>query len=256
MSYRVQVLKMGQADVRGPEVYWMSRWNEWETLYFYMVLIRGNGITAVVNTGPPADLDPLNEAWRQFAGERCRMLRDEAERPLAALAHARVRPDDVDYVLLTPLQSYATANVPLFPRAQICFSRRGWIEDIMARPAYLHVPRAFCIPDSVLEYLLFDAWDRVRLLEDEEQICPGLSAWWAGTHHRSSMVYSIETSAGVVMAGDCAFKYGNLAGHPLGIAESLPEGDAAYRRIRANAAHFIPLYDPEVLSRYPEGVIA
>ena len=60
---KVTILKSGQADVPGPEVYWMSHWFEWETLYFHMVLIQGEGITAIVDTGPPADLTQLNELF-------------------------------------------------------------------------------------------------------------------------------------------------------------------------------------------------
>jgi glyoxylase-like metal-dependent hydrolase (beta-lactamase superfamily II) len=256
VNYRIQILKVGEAEVPGPEVFWMSHWGTWEKLHFYMVVVRGNGITAVINTGPPSDLSALNTAWQNFAGERCCLKRTPEEQPIQALAKAGVNPDDVDYVLLTPLQAYATANIQLFPKARICFSKRGWAEDIMARPDYLHIPRQLCIPDETLHYLLFPAWERVSLLEDEDEICPGIRAWWAGTHHRSSMVYVIETQAGPVAIGDCAFKYANLNGHPLGIGESLAEGAAGYRRIRKEAAHFIPLYDPEVLERYPGGEIA
>ena len=52
-NYKIQLLKMGQCDVAGPEVYWMSHWNDWVQLYFWMVVIRGNGKTAIINTGPP-----------------------------------------------------------------------------------------------------------------------------------------------------------------------------------------------------------
>lgn len=47
---------MGQCQVRGPEVYWMDRWDDWEDLFFYMVLVRGEGKTAIVNTGPPREV--------------------------------------------------------------------------------------------------------------------------------------------------------------------------------------------------------
>lgn len=255
-SYSVQVLKMAEAEVPGPEVYWMSHWNEWVKLHFYMVVLRGNGITAVINTGPPADISQLNRAWSAFAGPRCQMIRQEEERPERALAAIGVDPADVDFVLLTPLQAYATANIPLFKRAKICLSRRGWIDDVIARPASSHGSRGFCIPDSVLNYLLFDAQERIHLLEDEEEIYPGIRAWWAGVHHRSSVVYSVDTDAGVVMIGDCAMKYANLAGPPLGIAESLLEASTAYKRINREASIFLPLYDPEVLLRYPNGIPA
>lgn len=75
-------------------------------------------------------------------------------------------------------------------------------------------------------------------------------------HHRSSVVYSVDTDKGVVMIGDCAMKYENLDGPPLGIAESLLEASTAYKRIKREASIFLPLYEPEVLVRYPNGIHA
>lgn len=131
-TYHVRVLKMGQCDVPGPEIYWMSHWDTWETLNFWMVVIQARGFTALINTGPPADLTELNEFWLHFAGERCQMIRKESERPEKALQSIGVDPSEVDYVFLSPLQGYATANVALFKNATICISRRGWIEDFHA----------------------------------------------------------------------------------------------------------------------------
>jgi hypothetical protein len=257
VRYTIDVLKLGETDVPGPEVFWMSHWDQWETLFFQMVLIRGEGRTAIINTGPPSDLTPLNKAWQGFAGSRCQFKRTEGERPLNVLASMGVDAKQVNFVLLTPLQAYTTSNIHLFPNAKICFSRRGWIEDIMAPLPHLHVPRHLCISDDMLKYLLFEAWDRVQLLEAEDEVFPGVRSWWAGTHHRSSVIYSIETAAGTVMAGDCAFKYENIEeGRPLGIAESIIEGQETYRRIRKEAAIFLPLYDPVIQTRYPRGRIA
>jgi hypothetical protein len=59
MSYEVQVLKMGECEVAGPEVYWMSHWNEWVKLTFWMVVIRGHGLTAIINTGPATSHSPI-----------------------------------------------------------------------------------------------------------------------------------------------------------------------------------------------------
>lgn len=255
-SYTVQVFRMARADVPRPEVFWMNGWGEWEILYFYMVLIRGGDVTALINTGPPQDLDILNGPWHEFAGPRCELVRESSETPVETLKRVGLAPADITHVLLTPLQLYATANIALFPNAQICMSRRGWIEDILARLPWLHVPRQYCISDATLKYLLFEANDRLRLLEDEDEICPGIRASWVGTHHRSSMLYSISTAKGAVGVSDCAFKYGNVEGHPLGIGESLEEGYRTYRRIRKEIQHFIPLYDPEVLTKYPDGVVA
>lgn len=257
MNYRVDVLKMGQCQVRGPEVYWMDRWDDWEELAFYVVLIRGGGKTLIINTGPPPDLSALNARWTGAFGPRGALLRRSDEFPEMQLGRHAVTPGDVDYVLITPLQAYAMGNIPLFRNAQVCLSRRGWIEDFHA-PAYeMHVPRKLRIPDDALAYLTIEASEKLHLLEDEEEILPGLEAFWVGTHHRSSMAYAIDTEKGRVVVTDCCFKYGNIENnHPLGIMESLPECMAAYARIRSEADIVIPLYDPEVLARFPEGRVA
>ncbi|MBA3443047.1 MAG: hypothetical protein H0T92_24650 [Pyrinomonadaceae bacterium] len=257
MNYEVQVLKMGQCDVQGPEVYWMSHWNMWETLYFYMVVIRGAGRTVIVNTGPPADLTALNERWQEAFGERGRMERKESERPEAALATLGIKPEEVDYVLLTPLQAYATANIPLFRNGQICLSKRGWVEDFHAPKFPVHVPREFRIPDDALRYLMFEGHERVRLLDDEDEVLPGLRAFWAGVHHRSSMAYVIDTIKGRVIVSDCFFKYPNVEQMlPLGILESMEECFKTYERLRREGDILVPLYDPELLTRHPQGRVA
>jgi hypothetical protein len=40
MNYEIQFRNVGESDVSGPEVYWMTRWNTWEMLYFYIVVVR------------------------------------------------------------------------------------------------------------------------------------------------------------------------------------------------------------------------
>ncbi len=46
MRFDVQVIKVGEADVPGPEVYWMDKWREWITLNFHIVVIRNQELTA------------------------------------------------------------------------------------------------------------------------------------------------------------------------------------------------------------------
>ncbi len=257
MAYQVDILKVGQCDVRGPEVYWMDRWDEWEQLDLLMVVIRGEGKVAVINTGPPPDLTVLNARWTTAFGPRGALVRRDDERPERALAKLGLSPAEVNYVLITPLQAYAVGNIPLFINAQICISRRGWIEDFHAPEYEMHVPRKLRIPDDVLAYLTLQSPEKLRLLDDEEEIFEGLEAAWVGAHHRSSMAYFIETARGRVAASDCCFKYGNIENmHPLGIMESLRECLEAYERLRNEADIVIPLYDPEVLRRFPGGKIA
>ena len=247
MKYEVQVLKMGQCQVPGPEVYWMSNWDTWETLNFWMVVIRGGDKNIIINTGPPRDLTALNAAWKEAIDERSQMVRRDEERPEVALARIGMKPEDIDVVLITPLQAYATGNIHLFRKAQICLSKRGWIEDFHAPKYPMHIPRKLRIPDDVLHYLEIEAPDKLRLLEDEAEILPGIRSFWTGVHHRSSIAYVIETAKGNIVASDSFFKFKNVENMiPLGIMESMDECMLAYQRIKKEADILLPLYDPLV----------
>lgn len=260
MHWTIDILKTGQADVRGPEVYWMDGWNDWETLYFYMLVLRSSDKTIIVNSGPPAGelLTAMNRKWiRYVGGERAALRVNDAERPDVALRRLGIDPAAVDGVIVTPFQIYATANLQLFPRAEYYLSRRGWADFHAPGFPTSREQRAACFPEEVLGHLGGEAWERVRLLDDEHEILPGLRTFWVGGHHRESIAVMIDTaSAGRVVFTDCIFKYPNIEqGRMLGIAESIEECRIAYHRIRREADRVIAGYDPEVLQRFPNGRI-
>ncbi len=255
MPYEILIAKVGECDVRGPEVYWMSHWDAWETLNFYMLVVRGDGRTVVINTGPPEELAELNRRWVGYIGdERAALRRTDAEQPASQLRRLGVEPAQVDCVLLTPFQPYTVANVALFPNAAICVSRTGWAAYHAPKHRTSHAERSNAIPDSVLHYLCTEAWDRVRLLEDEDEPASGIRTFHSGAHHPESLGILIETGAGTVAYSDSIFKYPNLEENRLlGIAENLDACRTTYARIRREADIVIAGYDPAVLKRFPSG---
>lgn len=256
MAFDVHVLSVGRTEIPGPELFWMAEWDRWFPLSFNVVLIRGEGVTALVNTGAPADLGPLNEMWASILGPRARYEREPGETIEAGLASLGVRPDDVTHVVVTPFQLYSTAGIPLFGNAEICVSRTGWTH-FHTTHEHPHDNRWTSFSPEVLVHLVTDAWDRVRLLADDDEVVPGLRTWWAGTHHRASLAVEIDSTAGTVVASDAFFHYENVEDNRvLGINESMYEALACYERTRRVADHIVPLYDPKVFDRYPGGVIA
>jgi glyoxylase-like metal-dependent hydrolase (beta-lactamase superfamily II) len=221
-------------------------------------LIRGGGQNILINTGPPQDLTIINKAWLGFFGyPEAQIARTEEQLPQNILRSQGLAPEDITTVLVTPLQAYATANIPMFSNATIAMSRRGWIEDFQAPYYHLHVPRHLRIPPDVNRYLQNEGWAKVRLLADEEEILPGIRVFWAGVHHRSSIAVAIETGKGTVIVTDAFFKYGNIeSGRYLGVMESMMEADATWARIRKEADIFASIYDPEVFKRHPGGILA
>jgi len=262
MNYTVRMVKVADLGfVPGPEVFWMSHFGEWLPMHIYMGLVRGHGRTVLVNCGPPPDyLEIMNAVWQAELGDRAHItLAAGGPDPLGQLlAACGVEPEQVDAVVVTPLQAYAIGNVDRFPRAQICISRGGWT-DLFAPPVF-DPRRRMAVPDRILRFLLEEAWfeRRVRLLDDAgDEIFPGIRTWWAGTHHRSSLAVEVDTRQGLVTMSDVAFYYENLErDHPLGIQESMQECRTAYARIRRSGARFASLYDPHTTSRFPGGWVA
>jgi glyoxylase-like metal-dependent hydrolase (beta-lactamase superfamily II) len=258
MKYSIQAFNAGTFWVPGPEVYWMESWDKREEMNILIYLIRGGGQNILINTGPPQDLEIINKVWLNFFGyPEAQIVRTEEQLPQNILHSQGLAPEDITTVIVTPLQAYATANIPVFSNAAICISRRGWIEDFQAPYYHLHVPRHLRIPPDVNHYLQNEGWEKVRLLADEEEILPGIRVFWAGVHHRSSMAVSIETDKGKIILTDAFFKYGNIeSGRYLGVMESMMEADATWARIRKEADLFASIYDPEVFTRHPGGILA
>jgi glyoxylase-like metal-dependent hydrolase (beta-lactamase superfamily II) len=258
MKYSVQAFNGGTFWVPGPEVYWMHGWGQREEMNVIMYLVRGGRKNILINTGPPQDLTVMNEAWLSFFGyPEAQIKRSEEQLPQNILRSQGLGADDISTVIVTPLQAYATANIHLFRKANICISRKGWIEDFQAPYYHLHVPRHLRIPPEVNNYLQNEGWEKVRLLADEEEVLPGIRVFWAGVHHRSSIAVCIETEKGTVLLTDCFFKYGNIEqGHYLGVMESMMEADATWARIKREGKLIASIYDPEVFKRFPQGVLA
>jgi glyoxylase-like metal-dependent hydrolase (beta-lactamase superfamily II) len=257
--YSVRAIKVAEADVTVGECFAFERVAEWQRLAYYLLVIEGENRTIVVNSGPPQDLTALNDAWRAYGrtllggpdGERVQLRVRPEERPAEALARAGVDPASVDDVIVTPLASYATGNLLLFTRARFWFSRRGWIDFHAPDP---ELPRAGerrnYIPDDVLRHLVLEGAARVRLLEDEDEVAPGVETFWVGCHHRSSVAVKVRTSAGHVVHSDCFFLRRNVEENvPIGAAQSQLECYRAYARIRREADVLVPGYDPDVLER-------
>jgi len=254
--YSVTTLAVGRSLIPGPELFWMSRFDEWFPLTFQVVLVRGDGVCALINTGPAADLAPMNDGWATFLGDKARMQRSAGEFILEQLSRHSLVPEDITHVVLTPLQLYTVSNVLAFPRATIAMSKRGWLHfhSVHHHP---HDNRATSIPDHILTELVTTAWPRVRLLEAEDELAPGLRTWWSGGHHRASMVVDIDTAQGVVAVSDSYFYVQNVTDEiPLGISENMYEILDCYERVRRSADIILPLYDPENFTRYPRGIVA
>ena len=129
LNYRVDVLKVDQfPETPGAEIFWMSNFGDdrWETLNVYAMLIRGNGHTVLVNSGPPLDaLEWLHERRGGGTNGRHQFVAHDEDHIERRLEKLGVRPGDIQHLIITPLQPYATGGIDKFPEAQIYVNRYG-----------------------------------------------------------------------------------------------------------------------------------
>jgi len=258
MNYQLRALKIAEGLCPGPINFYMSRWDVLDRSPHFTWLVQGDERTILINTGLPQkkeDLKKLNDACLAFH-PKIDFPPDQIWPPQNVLAEVGIKPESVDAILIISLGAYATGSLDVFRNAQIYLSRTGWL-DFMApkRPSLL--ARGGVFTDSILTYLVTEAWERLHLVGDEEEVLPGIKMFWVGCHHRGSMAVSIQTAMGKVVLSDSIFRYENFEKSiPIGVLENLFECQDSLERIRKEGEIVVPIHDNEILIRYPGGVIA
>ncbi len=255
---RIDALRLGGwAYAPGFEIYWMNARAPAEPLALVSLVIRTGEHIVLVNCGPDPVQLPPKPVGNPFETKQ-HVLEVELEEHLeTALDTLGITPEQVTHVICTPFQTYSLGNLLKLKNAEICLSRTGWIDFHAPRwKQHPHDKQWACIPEEVLVGLVTHAWPRVRLVDDEH-IVPGIEAFWTGVHHRASLAVKIQSSKGVVIAGDAFMRIENITRrHLIGINESIEEALIAYDRIAGEADIIVPLYDPGVWDRHPGGRIA
>ena len=225
-TFDVHVAKMSQMDLPGPEVYWMSHWDEWFEAWLLMVVARNDEHVVVMNTGPPRQLDALNELWRGFhPSGRVQMLRNEDDIPERRLAALGISPDDVDHLIITPLVGYTLGSLESVQERHVHLRAGAGSRTSSPRPTTCTCRAAsFCplrrSPICSGRRTTACAWQtRARSFPGSASGGPGSTT---ARHWRSRST----RPKGTVVASDCGFAYGNIEGnHYLGSGRELRRGD-------------------------------
>lgn len=257
VTYSIKAIKYCEQTVPGPQMFYMSRWDEWMVADFFLFLLRGSdGSIGLVDTGV-RDVDEIQPFVVAGVGERGRFRMDMKTQNIPALLRQEgVSPADVDFVLLTHLHYDHCSNVGLFPNARFVVSRTGW-HLTLDPPVAALVPDVL-FPRDVIGYLAGTAHDRLILADDEApNVLPGIDAFYVGGHTMCSQAFAVRTAQGTaVFPGDTVFYYENLEkNHPVGLAVSIVECYQAMERIREVGGFLVPPHDPRLLERHPDGVV-
>jgi glyoxylase-like metal-dependent hydrolase (beta-lactamase superfamily II) len=210
---------------------------------YFLWAITGDGGPVVVDAG--------------FTPETARRRgREVVADPIEVLAALGIEAAEVADVVLTHLHYDHSGFLAAFPRA------RFWVQDEeMAFWTGRYAGRGeigrIVEPPDIVELVRLNFERRVRFVDGDEEMAPGITLHRVGGHAPALQVVRVVADGGpVVLASDATHFYENLqADHPFSIVHSLPGMYAAFDRVRALAGgdddRIVPGHDPLVLERYP-----
>lgn len=238
--YEVYALKYAERDTTKCQFFYREASHDRLTLHYYVWLILGGPHPVLVDTGCLDD-DARERGMRGYVS------------PAAVVERAGVKPADVPVALITHLHYDHWAGHSLFPGAEYWIQRDEvafWTGPHGRSPAFRGSANAGALARMVtLTYA-----DRVRIVEGDRQVFPGLRVHRVGGHTAGLQIVSVETRRGtVVLTSDAAHFYHNVeTRHPVQIVTNLPEMLEAFETIHAlaGAGLIVAGHDPEVAGRF------
>ncbi len=239
--YQVYALKYGERETTACQFFYREPSHDPLTLHFYVWLILGGPHPVLVDAGCRED-DAAQRGLRNYVS------------PATMVERAGVRPADVRTVLISHLHWDHWAGHGLFPTAEFWIQKDEvafWTGPVVRFDVYRQLANAPALGELVtLNYA-----GRVRLVEGECPVLPGLRVHWVGGHTAGLQIVSVETAKGpVILTSDASHFYRNVERRqPTQIITSLPQMLAAFETIHALAGTprlIVAGHDPDVASRF------
>ena len=239
MSYKIYALKLGERDRESARFVPGLVDSPAMRLYYYMWVLKNEAGEAVL-----VDTGILDED-----GQR-RNLMNRVE-PRDALAAVGVDPGEVCHVVLSHLHWDHCSVLGLYSKATFYVQRREvefWTGPLLRFRQFQE--SAGRVPELVeLAYR-----GRVRYLDGDAEIVPGVEAVFLGGHTPGTQAVVVQTAGGkAVLCADALDFYLNLEHDVIGSAQDLPRALLALDLMRGRASSsemVIPGHDPAIMERY------
>jgi glyoxylase-like metal-dependent hydrolase (beta-lactamase superfamily II) len=209
-------------------------------------LVRGGGRNVVVDSGFYRPQFFKNWTVNDFL------------RPDQAVALAGVKPEEVTDLILSHAHWDHADGADLFPKATV------WIQ----KDEYAYYTGAAwqeggkhggIDPEDLAALLKINTEGRLRLVDGDREILPGVRVHTGGRHTFASQYVSVPTRSGpTVIASDNLYLYENIEKHaPIAQTFDRASNLKAQEQMKGIAGangHIVPGHDPAVMTRFPKVV--
>jgi glyoxylase-like metal-dependent hydrolase (beta-lactamase superfamily II) len=210
--------------------------------YYFWILQPSAGSPVIIDTG----FDP---------GLAERMNRPCTITPARMLEKLGIDGEQVEHVVVTHLHYDHIGNLDLFPNAHFVVAQREldfWSSPVAKRSQFA----SHADPTGVEQLLQAGVEGRLRPVDHELEVVPGVTVERVGGHSPGQLIVSVTTAGGrVLLASDAVHYYDELElDRPFAVIADLAEAYAAFdviKEARSAGAVFVPAHDPLVMERHP-----
>jgi glyoxylase-like metal-dependent hydrolase (beta-lactamase superfamily II) len=212
-------------------------------LDFYLWLIKDGDTCILVDTGFNAEM----------AIKRNRHYHASPESLLAQLG---INAEDIQHLIITHMHYDHIGNLAAFPNA-VLYVQEKEMHYCTGRAMNHEFIRAPYDPDNIANAIYRLHAGKVRFVNANEEILPGVNIHHMGGHTDGMQIVSVNTERGtVILDSDAAHYWHHLRkGTPFPIVMSIPDMLTAHQRIiqlSSGPDHIIPGHDPAVRQRFPK----
>jgi glyoxylase-like metal-dependent hydrolase (beta-lactamase superfamily II) len=243
MAYQIYALKYAERDTKQCTFFFREPSQDTLTLHFYLWVILGGPYPIVLDTGFSAADAQRREARKWVS-------------PADMLARVGVKAAEVPVALISHLHWDHWDGYQFFPGARFWVQREEMEFWTGFGGQHAHY-RFFAEAEPLADLVKLNYAGRVRLVEGETPVLPGINAHLIGGHTAGLQVLSVETPGGtVVLTSDASHFYRNIERRdPVQIITNLPQMLQGFERIDALAGspqRIVTGHDPEVAKRFDE----
>ncbi len=245
--YKIYGITQGQRETDlSRALPWVAEPGTKSVIATYLWCIKGEDTAILVDTGMADEAAETFHTAKYLGGAR--YLEDR-------LRKLGVEPADIEIVIVSHLHSDHFSAYQLYPKATFYIQRKE-IEffsgpGVKFRQVSQHAP-------NMSEVMSLAYANRIRYLDGNEQVAPGIRVVLVGGHTPGSQAVVVATSKGeAVICADAMDLYQNMAEGVVGMYVDLMPALFALDKIRVLASSpelIIPGHDPLVMSKFPNPI--